>query len=423
VGGFFYFCGFHLLMLHMKSIVFYVSIITIAVCIAVSCNVEKAEKQAYLVVLSMDGFRWDYPDSIPTPNLDAVAASGVKAVSLRPAFPSKTFPNHYTMATGLYPNNHGIVLNSFWDPDSDLYYAIRMREAVENGYFYGGEPIWNTAEKQGVKSASYFWVGSEAVIDGYQPSITKKYDHKIPYEVRMDSVLVWLQLPEDQRPHLIMWYMDEPDWTAHAHGPFAEETNKIIMYQDSLLGIYLERIAALPNADEINLIITSDHGMQLSSPERTEYLEDYIKESWIKEIQGYNPNYNILAADGCLDSLYKALLKGDHFSVWKAGELPERLNYGTHIRCMDLIVCADSAWRLKMERDGRRASLGDHGYDNRNTDMHAIFYATGPAFKIAHLHPTFDNVDLYPLMAEILGLEPAEVDGKLEKVIDMLVEK
>lgn len=373
-------------------------------------------------MLSMDGFRWDYPDSIPTPNLDAIAAGGVKAVSLRPAFPSKTFPNHYTMATGLYPNNHGIVLNSFLDPVTGKHYAISDRESIEDGSFYGGEPIWNTAEKQGVKAATYFWVGSEADIQGIRPTIWKKYNWRVPYEDRIDSVMTWLQLPVEQRPHLIMWYMSEPDHTAHGYGPFAKETNEIIMYQDSLLGVYLEKIAALPNADEINLIITSDHGMQLSDPEKTEYLEDYIKESWVADLQGYNPNYNILAEEGCIDSLYNALLQAEHFSVWKAGEVPERLNYGTNPRCTDLMVCADSAWRIKEKRDERRGSLGDHGYDNDNTDMHAIFYATGPAFKQGYLHPTFNNVDLYPLMAHLLGLTPAEVDGEFSNVEGMLVE-
>ncbi|NQT78588.1 MAG: alkaline phosphatase family protein [Bacteroidetes bacterium] len=400
----------------IKTIVFFLLVFGSISCI----KDQKNETRPYLIILSMDGFRWDYPDSIPTPKLDAIAAGGVKAVSLRPAFPSKTFPNHYTMATGLYPDHHGIVLNSFYDPASGREYAIRDREAVEDGYFYGGEPIWVTAEKQGIKSASYFWVGSEAEIGGLRPSIWKRYEHDFPYTQRMDSVIAWLQLPPEQRPHLILWYMDEPDYSGHYYGPFSEGTNNMIMYQDSLLGIYMEKINALPIAEEINLIFTSDHGMQASDPERTAYLEDYIKDSWVKNLQGYNPNYNILAEDGCMDSLYHALTAGDHFTVWKAGEVPERLHYGTHPRITDLIVCADSAWRLKWKRDDRKGPYGDHGYDNRNTDMHAIFYATGPAFKKGHVHPTFNNVDLYPLMAYILGLEPAEVDGKLENVVDML---
>jgi len=404
----------------MKKTAYYLFTIAVFLFIASSCC-NKEEGRPYLVVLSMDGFRWDYPDSIPTPNLDAIAAMGVKAKSLRPAFPSKTFPNHYTMATGLYPNNHGIVLNSFWDPDSNIYYAIRMKEAVKNGYFYGGEPIWVTAEKQDMRSASYFWVGSEADFGGYESSITKEYDWRVPYEDRIDSVMAWLQLPEKQRPHLIMWYMSEPDHAGHDFGPFAKETNEVIMYQDSLLGAFLEKITTLPTADEPNLIFTSDHGMQASHPDRTEYLEDYIKKSWIKELQGYNPNYNILAEEGCLDSLYNALRTAKHFKVWKSDEVPERLNYGSNPRCMDLVVCADSAWRIKPKRDNKGGSLGDHGYDNRNTDMHAIFYATGPAFKKGHFHPTFNNVDLYPLFAYILELEPAEVDGNFDNVKEMLV--
>jgi len=385
-----------------------------------SCSREN--KQPYLVILSMDGFRWDYPDSIPTPNLDRIAAGGVKAVSLRPSFPSKTFPNHYTMATGLYPDHHGIVMNSFYDPETGRHYAIKKREAVEDGSFYGGEPIWVTAEKQGLKSASFFWVGSEAEIGGYRPSIWKKYDWEVPYEDRMDSVIAWLQVPEPQGPHLIMWYMSEPDHLGHVHGPFSKETNEMIMYQDTLLGIFMEKIASLPNAEEINLVFTSDHGMQRSYPDSTEYLEDYIKESWVKDIQGYNPNFVILAAEGCIDSLYNALQQAKHLITWKYGEVPERLNYGTNPRCKDIIICADSAWRVKVARDEREGSYGDHGYDNYNTDMHAIFYATGPAFKEGHVHPTFNNVDLYPLFAHILKLQPAEVDGDFNSVKGMLVE-
>ncbi len=403
----------------MKKTLIFLTLVCLVAFMVSSCC-KKEESRPYLLVLSMDAFRWDYPDSIPTPNLDMVAANGVKAVSLRPSYPSKTFPNHYTMATGLYPNNHGLVQNSFYDPESDLHYAIRNRDAVENGYFYGGEPIWVTAEKQGMKSASFFWVGSEAIIDGYKPSISKIYDWRVPYEDRIDSVLAWLQLPESIRPHLIMWYMSEPDHIAHEFGPFSKETREMVMYQDTLLGIFMDKIAALPNADEINLIFTADHGMQLSNPDSTEYLEDYIKESWVKDIQGYNPNYIIQAEEGCIDSLYNSLQQAKHLSSWKYGEVPSKLNYGTNPRCKDLMICADSAWRVKIKRDDRKGSLGDHGYDNFNTDMHAIFYATGPAFKKGHLHPTFNNVDLYPLFAHILGLTPAPVDGKFENVEGML---
>jgi alkaline phosphatase D len=219
-----------------------------------------------------------------------------------------------------------------------------------------------------------------------------------------------------------MWYMSEPDHSGHEYGPFSKETNEMIMYQDTLLGIFVGKIAALPFADEINLVFTSDHGMQRSYPDSTEYLEDYIKESWVKDIQGYNPNYILRAEEGCLDSIYNSLSQARHLTTWKYGEVPERFNYGTNPRCKDIMVVADSAWRVKIRHDDRGGNLGDHGYDNFNTDMHAIFYARGPAFKRGYTQPTFNNVDLYPLFAHILNLKPADVDGKLENVKGMLIE-
>jgi len=174
-----------------------------------------SQEKPYLVILSMDGFRWDYPEKVATPNLDSVAAVGVKAKSIIPSFPTKTFPNHYTMVTGLYPDHHGIVQNEFYDPESGRYYRIGDRKAVMDGTFYGGEPIWVTAEKQDVKSASYYWVGSEAEIGGVRPAYWKEYDGKVPFENRIDSVISWLRLPEEKRPHLILLYFDEPDGYGH----------------------------------------------------------------------------------------------------------------------------------------------------------------------------------------------------------------
>jgi len=186
---------------------------------------QNSQTQPYLVMLSLDGFRWDYADKVPTPNLDKIAKMGVKAESLQPSFPSKTFPNHYTIATGLYPDHHGIVLNAFYDPETDRYYSIRDRKTVEDGTFYGGEPIWNTAEKQGVKAGTFFWVGSDADIQKMHPSYWKKYEHNFPFEQRIDSVISWLQLPEEKRPHLILWYMHEPDSKGHRYGLTARKSN------------------------------------------------------------------------------------------------------------------------------------------------------------------------------------------------------
>lgn len=391
----------------------------LSVVLFIGCSIEKAEKKQYVIMLSMDGFRWDYTDKVPTPNFDRIAAKGVKAKSLKPSFPTKTFPNHYSMATGLVPDHHGIVLNSFYDSEMDEHYAIFNRDAVENGTFYGGEPIWNTAEKQGLISGSYFWVGSEAEINSQRPTYWKKYDHDFPYKQRIDSVISWLSKSEETRPQLVLWYFDEPDHIGHDVGPDSRELESKIIELDFLLGYFLNEIENLPISEEINVIVTSDHGMCGVSDDRKVVLEDQIKKEWINEIQGYNPNFNIKAEAGFIDSIYLNLRDVEGITTWKAGEVSDRLMYGSNPRVMDLVVVADSSWSV-VKSDDKKVGLGAHGFDNDNKDMHAIFYAYGPAFKKAYISPTFENVDIYPLICEILSLEPAVVDGKLENVQQML---
>lgn len=387
-----------------------------------SCkNPKQTEKEPYVVMLSVDGFRWDYPDKVPTPNLDYIAENGVKAKSLKPVFPTKTFPNHYSMATGLYPDHHGIVLNSFYDEEMDKYYAIRNREAVENPDFYDGEPIWVTAENQNITSASYFWVGSESAVKGVRPTYWKKYDHRFPFEQRLDSVIAWLQLPEEERPHLILWYIHEPDSKGHRFGPDSKEIEDCVVYLDSLIGVFITKIEELPYNDEINVIVTSDHGMCAISKDRTVYLHDYVDKEWIDIIQGYNPNYNIKAKQEFYDTLYTVLKSIPHIKAWKNTEVPKKFHYGTHPRVMDFVVLADSSWSIRLEGEKAKDG-GTHGYDNGNTDMHAIFYAFGPDFKKGYTQNTFNNIDLYPLITNILNLEPAKIDGEFENVKMMLIE-
>ncbi len=384
-----------------------------------NCQPFSKEKTPYVLILSMDAFRWDYPDMYNTPNLDSIAKVGVKAKSLKSSFPTKTFPNHYTIATGLYPDNHGIVQNSFYDAGLNKYYSIGNREAVTNPAFYGGEPIWVTAEKQGITTASYFWVGSETKIKNIQPTIWKKYDHNFPFEQRIDSVIAWLQLPEEKRPRLIMWYMNEPDDVGHNSGPYATETANKISYLDSLVGVFVKKINQLPNASQINLIFTADHGMGPISDERSVQLKDYIKENWVEMVQGGNPVYLIDAKEEKTDSVFLALKQIEHIQAWKSSQVPERLHYGKNPRTMDFVVAADSLWSIYWG-EKRYSSKGTHGYDNNNTDMHAIFYAVGPDFKQNYLHPTFNNVDIYDLIAHILNIEPVKTDGDFNNVKGLL---
>lgn len=389
-----------------------------------ACSHSSGEKQTdkpYLIVLSMDGFRWDYTDKADTPNLDKFLESGTKAERMVPAFPTKTFPNHYTMATGLYPDHHGIVLNSFYDPANDRHYAVRDRNAVSDGSFYGGEPIWVTAEKQGMKSASLFWVGSEAEIGGVRPSIWKKYQHNMPYEDRIDTVIAWLEKPADVRPHLIMWYFDEPDGIGHAAGPDSPEARQTVQYLDSLVGVTMNKLSQLEIADEINFIITSDHGMGNISEDKVVMLNEHLDASWIADIQGGNPNWNILAAEGFDDDIEEALQDVEGLNWWRSENVPERLNYGSNPRTLDFTLVADSSWSLFYDKKGSYFG-GTHGFDNANQDMHTILMASGPGFRDdGYVGPVCRNVSLYPLMCEVLGLTPAKHDGDLKEVENMLL--
>jgi predicted AlkP superfamily pyrophosphatase or phosphodiesterase len=375
----------------------------------------------YVVVLSLDGFRWDYPDIYPTPSLDAIAETGVKAVSLQASFPTKTFPNHFTMATGLYPDHHGIVQNSFFDPSLERFYSISDRDGVEYPIFYSGEPIWVTAEKQNMISASYFWVGSEAPVKGIQPTYWKVYDHYFPFESRLDSVLSWLRLPVESRPQLIMWYMDEPDGDGHYFGPGSKDLGSTIVYLDSLVGVFLDAVQSLPIADQINIIVTSDHGMASLSEDRYVDLTEYIDTSLFEIIVGYNPNYILKADAGLIEECFEDLQDIPNVSAWKSENVPARFKYGSNPSTLDFVLLADSSWTVGLGEKSKSFSLGGHGYDNRNPDMHAIFYATGPDFQNGMIQPTFENVDIYPLIAHILDLEPAPTDGNFERVNGMLI--
>lgn len=400
-------------------ILFFFFLITIAGCQKSSNNQEETDKP-YLIMLSFDGFRWDYPKKVETPNFDFIEKNGVKAKGIKSCFPTKTFPNHYSMATGLYPDNHGIVQNNFFDPKTRRSYAISNREAVQDGYFYGGEPIWVTAEKQGMNTATLFWVGSEAKIKGIRPQRWKPYNHNMPYEDRVDTIINWLSLPEKQRPQLVLGYFPEPDWSGHEFGPDSKEIEEKIKYVDKIVGLLLKKIKTLPNHKNINLIVTSDHGMGAISNERGIALSKYVKEKWCKNIKGGNPVYLLQEVENCGDSIYNSLKNVEHLSIYKNTKIPEYWHYGKNPRVTDWIVVADSSWSIFWKKPASYERGGTHGYDNRNTDMHAIFYAIGNQFKKGYKQPLFDNIDLYPLIAKILKLSPVKVDGKLENTEKIL---
>ena len=376
--------------------------------------------KSYVLLVSLDGFRWDYSNIYKTPNLDKLAHDGVKADRMYSSFPTVTFPNHYSIATGLYPDHHGLINNSFPAPDLGLFYRMGDRTAVENPAFYGGEPIWVTAEKQGARSASFFWVGSEAPVGGMHPAYWKKYDESVTFEARIDTVIKWFGYPPEKRPELVTLYFDEPDATSHKFGPVAPQTEKVIERLDSLMGVLRTKLSALPYAKKINLIILSDHGMEAVSPERYIDIKSLVPGRMIASISGGNPVYLINPAAGEKDSVLYYLNKSNGLKAWSKSQLPAKWHYGTNPRIPEIVVVADSSWSIGTRPDGSSVRGGAHGYDNSNSDMFAIFYAAGPSFKKNYKFKDLNNIDVYNLICRILNLVPAKNDGDPSHIKGML---
>ncbi len=407
-----------ILLKRLKSISNLTFIVFLSVLILISGFRKDSRKpfKNYVLLVSLDGFRWDYCKIYNTPNLNRLAKEGVKAERLISSFPTVTFPNHYSIATGLYPDHHGLINNSFPAPDLGLFYRMGDRTAVENPAFYGGEPVWETAEKQGARSASFYWVGSEA----RHPSYWKKYDESVTYEARIDTVIKWLGYPPEKRPELVTLYFDEPDATGHKFGPVSRQTERIVERLDSLMGVLRSKLSGLPEAKKINLIIVSDHGMEAISAERYINLKSLVPDRMIASISGGNPVYLINPSTEKKDSILYLLNKSKGLKAWSKSELPSRWHYGTNLRIPEIVVVADSSWSIGTRPDGSSLRGGAHGYDNANSDMYAIFYAAGPSFKKNYKFKELNNVDIYNLICKILNITPAKNDGDPAHIKGML---
>ena len=389
-------------------------LITFAITIN-SCCGEGQQKRNLTIVVSLDAFRWDYPTIYNTPWLDSIAANGV-AATMVPSYPSSTIPNHFTLATGLVPDHHGIVNSQFWAPEKGELFSMGDSATRYNPYYFGGEPIWVTAKKQGVKSASIYWVGSDVAIQGLYPDYYLRWDNepRLTYPQRVEEALRIAKLPESERPSLLMVYFDEPDWTTHHYGPIAEESEAVIEQLDSLMGILYRGLKELDYG--VNLIVTSDHGMTEISDEKFISIEQTVNPDWVERIVSTNPT-TIFCKEGYRDSLFEQLSKVKHISVWRKEEVPAHLNYGSSNHLGDIIVAPDLGWQFAATPRGLK---GAHGYDINEPDMQIIFRACGPDFKRGYTLPhTFSNVDLYSILAELLKIEPAKTDGSLEKVQEL----
>jgi predicted AlkP superfamily pyrophosphatase or phosphodiesterase len=373
-----------------------------------------------IVLVSIDGFR---PADIGRPgaaNLRALAARGVRARWMSPVFPSKTYPNHYTIATGLRPERHGVVANAMWDSAIGYRFVFTSARAVSDSRWWGGEPIWVTAERQGRRAAAFFWPGTEAAIGGVRPTWWHRYDGAVPNARRVAQVLEWLSLPPDSAPGIILLYFNDVDWSSHEYGPDAPETDSAIARVDTALGSLMDGIAARGASGRANLMVVSDHGMAALAPERTIYLDDYIDLATVDVIE-WSP-VAALAPRGTADAAeVHRRLRGrhPHLAVYRREEVPERLHYRNHPRIAPVLALADEGWTITSRARAaaaRRWQRGTHGYDPALPSMRALFVAQGPAFRAGSVVEPFGNVHLYELMCAVLGLRPAPNEGRLDSV-------
>jgi alkaline phosphatase D len=388
-------------------------------------NTAAQQLKHYVVLVSLDGFRYDYAERYGAKNLLAMARRGASAPEgMIPAFPSLTFPNHYTIVTGLYPEHHGIVANSFYDPDRKERYSYTDPKSSADGSWYGGTPLWVLAEKQGMRAASFFWPGSQAEVQGKRPSYYLAYDDKFPDEKRVEQVLAWLHLPPEMRPHFIMLYYANTDHAGHTYGPDAPETAEAVRHVDEMIGKLSNGVAAsgLP----VDLIVLADHGMETLQGGWV------ILDKWA-DLSQFETSGPLLYAKSEADAekAYHSLLGAlqgpdDKFKVYRRSNVPAYLHFNLNPREGDPVVLPTGPYSIVAHDPNsnggtRTPPRGGHGYDPRQMpSMKAIFIATGPDIRAGVAVAPFENVNVYPLIAKILGLQIGPVDGKLGVLREIL---
>jgi predicted AlkP superfamily pyrophosphatase or phosphodiesterase len=380
-----------------------------------------------VILISLDGWRWDYLERFAPPTLSRLAAGGVRAEGLIPQFPSKTFPNHYTIVTGLTLANHGIVSNNMRDPVIPGRYSMSNREVLADSRWWGGEPIWNTAERQGKVAAPMFWPGSEAVIGGRQATYWKPFDDDLPNRDRVNQLLEWLKLPEGQRPSFLTLYFSDLDNAGHSFGPDAEQTREAALGVDRSVGDLVAGVAAAGLADRVNYVIVSDHGMAALSRDRMIVVDDYIDPA-TADIIDWAPVLGLAPKDGDVEKMYSALRgKHPHLQVYRRDEIPAAYGVTGHPRLSPIVGIADEGWYItsrtettRWDRHERNTPGGTHGYDARLKSMQGLFIGAGPRFRSGVVVKPFENIHLYNLMCAVMGITPSTNDGDPAVIKDLL---
>ena len=411
--------------LHNKKVSNLIGLIFVTIiCCCANPNENKYSYDNYepIILISIDGFRWDYIDLADTPNFDSIIKTGVKTKGLIPVFPTKTFPNHLSIVTGNYPKNHGIISNRMYDSEFDeIYYIGEGSKPVLDPKWYEAEPIWVTAEKQNKKAMTMFWPGSEAKIMGMYPSEYFVYDGSISHDSRIEQILKWLQYEPKKRPDIITLYFSHVDSQGHKYGPQSDQTTLAIEEMDRVIGKLIYDLNEINILEQINIMITSDHGMASISEDSVIFIDDYINLSSVN-IVDWSPVVSIFPND--ISNTYNELYNAHpNMKIYKKEDIPLRLKYNDHKRIAPLIGIADEGWSISSKEKFNPTNYngGTHGYDPQYQSMHGIFIATGPAFESGLKLPHLSSIHLYELMCKIIGITPATNDGSLDSTASFLI--
>lgn len=365
------------------------------------------------ILVSIDGFRADYLQRGVTPVIAGLAADGVRATAMRPSYPSLTFPNHYTLVTGLRPDRSGIVDNNMEDPARPgVTFTMAKVEISHDPFWWDqAEPLWVTAEKAGIRTATMFWPGADLAIRGVHPTDWKMYDKHFLADDRVDQLLGWLDKPPPQRARFATLYLDEVDTEGHNAGPDSPEVNAALARMDSAIGRLVAGLKARGLYDKTDLVIVADHGMAPTSAERVVYLDDLVPPADVHWV-GLGPVAAMGAQPGHEDEVARALLTPrPHVTCWRKADVPARFHYGKNPRVPPFVCQAETGWVVGTR--GHSVNKGSHGFDPYDPLMAALFVAHGPAFRKGAVLPVFDNVDVYPLLAALVGVKPQPNDGNL----------
>lgn len=389
-------------------------------------NAPENYSKPYVILISADGFRHDYARKYNAENLLKLAEKGVSSKGMIPSYPSNTFPNHYTLVTGMYPSTHGLIDNSFYDPLRDETYSMGNKAMVADSSWYGGLPLWGLAEKNGLVSASLFWVASESRVAGLPPSYHYKYHSEFSNDRKVEIVKEWLQLPEEVRPHLITLYFPETDSQGHYYGPDSKEAEAAVHQVDRTIGKLVEEVAEL--GLPVNYLFLADHGMILSDVDNPLKIPELVNNRRFVVINSFSLIRIHALNPEQVKPAYKQLRKeaGKDYKVYLTRRSPKRLYFRTNAddRLGDILLVPRAPKVFESVPAPKRKYPGTHGYDSKKVpDMNAVFQAWGPAFKSGQTIGTFENIHVYPLVAKILGL-PVEhaIDGK-SKVLEKILQK